>query len=182
MMDIDLENELFKDKVLRRVVLDVWNSEKIARAEVQVLKADPLHTLPWLTFGNDQALNTLCQTGETLDFPTSSETGLLRRWSQERHFGRKGRVTQVHDNCLYLLVRDFGDSISVEVANVCADRRYDVVLHLSLMNMMSLSPLPLSASLGHAERHVVAVVVKVSYTVPTFAYKLHPDFQVTYDD
>ncbi|XP_076445891.1 uncharacterized protein LOC143283531 [Babylonia areolata] len=189
LMDITLENDLFNDRTLRTVSLDVWDTDRIPQAEVRVFKADPLNPFPSpeKTQNDQAALRTLCQTGERLDLhhhnhpTTSSETGLLKRWSQERQLGRKGRTTHVHDSCLYLLVRDFGDSLSVEAANVCRDRRYDVVLHLSLMNMMSLTPLPLSASLGHVQRHVLAVVVKVSYTVPTFAYKLHPDFHVTYD-
>lgn len=183
LLDLNLEDEFFKDMVLRRAVLDVWDMDRIPRAEIQFYKQGPSSSSPThLDLQTDRFLKTLCRTGESLDFHTTSETSLLKRWSQERHFGLRGTVLHVHDNCLFMFVRDFGDSVSVEAANVCRDRRYDVMLHLSLMNMISLSPLPLSVSLGHAQRDFLTAIVKVSYTVPTFAYKLHPDFDVSYDD
>ena len=180
LLDLNLEDELSKDRLFRRAVLDIWDTDKIPRAEIGFYKRGS-SSLTTLASQTDGSMKTLCKTGESLGFHTTSEKSLLLRWSQERHFGRKGTVLHVHDNCLFMFVRDFGDSVSVEAANVCRDRSYDVMLHLSLMNMISLSPLPLSVNLGHAQREFLTAIVKVSYTVPTFAYKLHPDFDVSYD-
>ena len=183
LMELSLENELSKDRVLRGAALDLWDTDKIPRAEIWLYKPGSFSSsLSQLPVQTDRFLKTLCRTEESLEFNTASETSLLKRWSQERHFGRKGTVLHVHDNCLFMFVRDFGDSVSVEAANVCRDRHYEVMLHLSLMNMISLSPLPLSVSLGHVQREFLTAIVKISYTVPTFAYKLHPDFDVSYDN
>ena len=168
---------------MRGAALDLWDTDKIPRAEIWLYKPGSFSSsLSQLPVQTDRFLKTLCRTEESLEFNTASETSLLKRWSQERHFGRKGTVLHVHDNCLFMFVRDFGDSVSVEAANVCRDRHYEVMLHLSLMNMISLSPLPLSVSLGHVQREFLTAIVKISYTVPTFAYKLHPDFDVSYDN
>ena len=176
LMDLRLGNELTKDVVFGRAALDMWDTDKVPQAQVRLYDNRPSAAR------DDRLWRTLCVAADSLDESLLSEVNLLKRWSHERHFGHKAIATHVHDTCLYLLLHDFGDSIGVQAANACRDRRYDVTLPLSLVNMVSLTPFPLSASLGHAQREFLAAIVKVSYTVPTFAYKLFPDFDVFYDD
>ncbi|KAK7107548.1 uncharacterized protein [Littorina saxatilis] len=187
LMDLNLEDELLKDEFLRHVALDVWDLDKIPHAVVNFYdghssSSSSSSSSSRLDFQTDRLLETLCREGESLDFHTASEKSLWKHWSQEKHFGQKGSVSHMHDDCLYMIIRDFGDSVGVEAANVCRDRRYDVMLHLSLMNMLSLTPLPLSVRLGHAQRQFLTAIVKTSYTVPSFAFKLHPDFEVFHDE
>nr|KAG5708889.1 hypothetical protein BaRGS_009298 [Batillaria attramentaria] len=187
-MDLALMAEGFEDRLYRHAVLEIRDMDKLPRSEVHFLRGghsmNPQGgvTRTALNFNeSDILLKTLCNTERNLNSRATSDGALLKELSQRKHFGRKPTVIHVHDNCLYMFVRDFGDSVSVDAGNMCRDRHYDVMLHLSLMNMMALTPLPISAGLGHAQTEFLTVLVKVSYTVPTFAYKLHPDFTVTYD-
>jgi hypothetical protein len=58
-------------------------------------------------------------------------------------FGHHATVTPLHDDCLALLARSFGQhSSSFEVVNSCSDRSYELYFRLTLKRMASSSPSP----------------------------------------
>lgn len=183
-MELVMTLEGSNERIARRALMVVWDLDKIAKVDFRLSKISNTieNEAEMLSSASlEDQIEALCQIKADLLSHTAAEKTLLQRLKQTKHFGVKPAVIHMHDNCLYLVLRDFGDSVSVHTSNICRDRQYDVMLHLSLVNMAALVPLPIYASVGHAQTEFLVVIVKISYTMTTFAYKLHPDFNVSYD-
>ena len=66
----------------------------------------------------------------------------------------------MHENCLFVLVREHKSGVIFEVANLCSFVLYKIKLHLSLSNMQISEPIPCQREVGPGTIHFLIAVVQ----------------------
>lgn len=79
------------------------------------------------------------------------------------NFGTRSRWSAIDHRCLYLLVRNYRDTVTFEAVNVCSQKAFDVYLNVLSVNMVSSTTLPTSVRLQPIRSTFIAYVQKVSY-------------------
>ena len=89
------------------------------------------------------------------------------------------RADEMHENCLFILLREHKSGVVIEAANSCSFVAYTIELHLSLSNMQVSERTPLHKKLGPGAIHFLIAVIQLDpnlkwswkYTV-NFSWKI----------
>jgi len=89
------------------------------------------------------------------------------------------RADEMHENCLFILLREHKRGVVIEAANSCSFVTYTIDLHLSLNNMQVSERTPIHKELGPGAIHFLIAVIQLDpninwswkYTV-NFSWKL----------
>ncbi|ESO84178.1 hypothetical protein LOTGIDRAFT_155503 [Lottia gigantea] len=94
-------------------------------------------------------------------------------------FGVDPEIVPLHQQCLMLVVRNYGDSVTYIIGNFCESRQYRVMFNLELFQMISTVPLPVSLILDSGDVKFLCSITKQSYNIRkfshTYQYDIHYD-------
>lgn len=94
-------------------------------------------------------------------------------------FGSNTTVDNLHENCLFLLLREYSSGVTFEVTNSCAFVLYNVELVLSLQNMQTSNRTPVKATVKPGASHFLVVVIQLDLTIPwTWQYTVNFSWKV----
>lgn len=75
------------------------------------------------------------------------------------------RADEMHENCLFILLREHKSGVVMEAANSCSFVTYSIELHLSLSNMQVSEMTPLHKELGPGAIHFLIAVIQLDPNV-----------------
>ena len=71
------------------------------------------------------------------------------------------RADEMHENCLFILLREHKRGVVIEAANSCSFVTYTIDLHLSLNNMQVSERTPIHKELGPGAIHFLIAVIQL---------------------
>lgn len=98
--------------------------------------------------------------------PSTTVAPLSPEW---QHYGEifdsATRADNMHENCLFVLLRQHKSGVVFEVANSCSFVLYTIELHLSLSNMQVSEQTPVRKEVGPGTIHFVIAVIQLDPNV-----------------
>lgn len=80
-------------------------------------------------------------------------------------FSSETRADNMHENCLFVLLREHKSGVIFEVANSCSFVLYNITLHLSLSNMQVSERIPLQKEVRPGTIHFLIAVVQLDPSI-----------------
>jgi hypothetical protein len=104
----------------------------------------------------------------------SNSAKIIPNWKKYGSvFGKRTKVDNRHNHCLYILSRDYGVSTVFEAANMCNDGEYNVRMNFELENMSTPGELPVNVTIPPMSIEFLTFVMPLHLTNPgTWEYEV----------
>ncbi|GAB1600670.1 uncharacterized protein LOC106871827 [Argonauta hians] len=120
----------------------------------------------------------LCQCVETVNQSLSEWRSSYLRMVFSKSFGVPLKVANIHNQCLFLIMRDYTNSIVFEAVNICEGREYILGFYIDTFNMISFVSLPIKKTIKPLQVRFLTSIIQSSYLRPGWFTKYHTYFSV----
>lgn len=103
----------------------------------------------------------ICKPNLEIEAEKNQEPPIPNWKSYGKVFHSATKADNMHENCLFVLLREHKSGVIFEVANLCSFVLYKIKLHLSLSNMQISEPIPCQREVGPGTIHFLIAIVQV---------------------